>query len=613
MLGEIVDQFLGTVPIEDVMTHLARVAALDRYQASRGIALAAEIVASAARAIGLTDVAVEHFPADGAVRWWSFRAPESWTPTVARLKLRGDDRPMIEIDHAVHPFSVATYSAPTRPGGVVARLVDVRGSPRGHDLAGAIAVVGKPELAGAEVMAELLAGGAIGFLSDAPSRGVAPDLEYPGRIELPPGSPIFAFSLTPSQMAGARAAAAAGAGAFVEIDVDRSEAMPIVTGVLPGDDSGGEVWLTAHLCHPRPGANDNASGVAALLGIAAAHVASRRAASRWRTRRAIRFFWGPEFVGVAAFLHRRMALGEAGLPSAVINLDMVGEDQAQCGCPFVIERSPNLHPTLINPIAERVMEEVFARTSAFGGAWRSVPFAGFSDHALFADPRIGRAAVQLCHVPDRFNHSAADTLDKVSALEMMRATGAGASLAWLLGQDGALLLPWLQPVVRSWCAAELRAAQRVAAAHRRVGGGAWSRGLLHHVRRKNAELQATLNRGPTDRVERSDAVSHAVTSRQAVVEGLWEGPFNTRAMLADLPRPTSIAVADAIRADKLNLALLFNFAIRADGRRTPNEIVSETSFEFQRPIDDGLAERLFGALVESGWVKLTPRDGSRRG
>ena len=79
--------------------------------------------------------------------------------------------------------------------------------------------------------------------------------------------------------------------------------------------------LTAHLCHPRPSANDNASGVAALLA----------AAGCWPTLPggggcAVRFLWGPEFLGIAAYLHDVVHAGRAPVPVLALNVDMAGED-----------------------------------------------------------------------------------------------------------------------------------------------------------------------------------------------------------------------------------------------------------------------------------------------
>jgi hypothetical protein len=608
MSSELVAHFLHTVPLDDVMAHLARVSAYDRYQASRGIEQAAALVAETAREIGLSGVSVESFPADGAARWWSFRAPVSWTPAVARLEVHAGGGRVLEIDHARQPFSVATYSAPTPRGGIVAPLVNVRDINQSPNVNGAVAVVARPDFAQADLLTKLAAAGALGFLTDAPCCVEPPGREHPGRIELDPDASLFGFSVTSSQLDLVRARADGGAQAHVVIDIDRSASMPVVTGVLPGEGSEDEVWLIAHLCHPRPGANDNASGVAALLGVAAALTASRRTNASRGAGRTIRFLWGPEFLGTAAFLHRRMGLrGKAGLPSAVIDFDMVGEDQSLCGSPFVVERSPDFRPTLINPLAEHVMGQAFAQTSGHHGTWRPTPFTGFSDHALFADPNVGCAAVQFCHAPDRFNHSAADTLDKVSRVEMLRATAAGAALSWIMANDKALPRPALERIVTDWCAAESADALRGAQTYGSLKGGEWARRLVSHVEERNAAVLSLLNRAGAC-VPGGSATLPADDSEEHAVKGHWSGPLNVRAMLADLPGESRSAVFDLIRADKFNYSLLLNFALRADGRRSQSDVIDDTSFAFRRPLDERVAKRLFGALIESGWVKEVPRE-----
>src|SRR5882724_11643383 len=96
------------------MDSLQRITEFDRYQASTGLAEAAGIVAGAARAAGLSDIDIREHPADGAARWWSFRAPVAWTPRSARLTVTREDRTVLAVDHARVPFSIATYSAAIR-------------------------------------------------------------------------------------------------------------------------------------------------------------------------------------------------------------------------------------------------------------------------------------------------------------------------------------------------------------------------------------------------------------------------------------------------------------------------------------------------------------------
>lgn len=80
MLSARVERTVERVRIDEVMTHLARLTEHDRYQASLGIERAAASIATAAEALGLVDVTIERFAADGATRWWTFQGPRAWTP-----------------------------------------------------------------------------------------------------------------------------------------------------------------------------------------------------------------------------------------------------------------------------------------------------------------------------------------------------------------------------------------------------------------------------------------------------------------------------------------------------------------------------------------------------
>jgi hypothetical protein len=610
VLSDLAAQYLRRVQIEGVMAHLTRLTEHDRYQASVGIERAADLIATAAEAIGLADVTVERFTADGATQWWTFQAPRAWTPTTARLDIRAAGQCIVAVDHATQPFTIATYSAPTPSGGLIARVAGVRAS----DLAGAVVVIAATDFARPDLLGTLAARGALGFITDGPCRG--PSGEHPGRIELDARTALFGFSVTTSQRRAIEAAGA-GAEAHIRVDIDRSASMPVVTGVLPGGGTG-EVWLTSHLCHPRPGANDNASGAAALLGVAEA-LADRRSETKRdfdrRPRpvlrvgfdRSIRFVWGPEFLGVAALLHQRSSrIGRVGRPLAVINLDMVGEDPAQCGVPLVVERAPDWCASVITPLAEHVVGEVFAQTSAHVGTWRPGPFLGYSDHALFVnfvDPDWRSPAVQLWHPGDPFNHSAADTPDKVSAIEMLRATAAGAVLAEVLASDAACSQAVLSDVVQRWCDGEKAETDAAAERYNDVDHGEWSRRVVAHVREQCAVLRALVDDGPAASGRRRDPAKRAFVGR-------WPGPFNYRALLAELTAATRADVIALFGADKRNYAVLTHLAMLADGYGSVDEVIDAASLALRAPVDKAAAARLWSALLESAWIEETP-DGQR--
>lgn len=576
----LVSDTLAAVELDAVLAALEAVSAHDRYQASAGIERAAILVAARAADAGLTDVEVRHHRADGAVRWWSFAAPTSWTPTTARLWVPdGSGQPGLSVDHAVDPFALATHSAAASTGPVP--LVPVDG-----DVRGAIVALDADRFT-VGALVHLERAGASGFVTDAPAQRTN---GARGRIELPAGTGLFGFSLTQEEFARARRASCAGA--VVELGPPAS--MPVVTGVLPGAGAG-EVWLTAHLCHPRPGADDNASGVAALLGVAAALTALRRHRRLPVPPRSVRFLWGPEFTGTVATLHRRMCGGErAELPVAVVNLDMVGADQDRCGARFVVERPPDCVSTPetapVAALAELIVDEVFAQTADGRAGWRAEPFTGFSDHALFADPAVGRPAVQFCHPEDRFNHSAADSTDKISPLEMLRSTAAATVLAQVVADHGADVD--VARVVRQWCDVRAEAVERAAHSYRDVENGAWSSRLRVHA----VDWRARVLGG------RGAGRRRARTTRRPGPVRRWDGPLNVRAMLAAAAPASRDAVGELVAADKANLSLVFNLGIRMTGESSCAELVDDVSFARLRPVDPHAAQLVLGAYADSGWA-----------
>jgi hypothetical protein len=586
---------LGLVPVERVMSWLRELSLLDRYQASGGLARAAALVAAAATEAGLTDVEIRWYPADGQPRWWTFASPLAWTPRHASLTVTAGAGQVLDIDQARDPCAVATYSAPAGPDASQYPLADVAGR-IGPEHADAIIVADAVTYRHGSFLADAVAAGAVGFVTDATARYDG-DTAYRGRIELPPGTPLFAFSLTPDEMRTVAAAVERGARARAVIEVDHAALMPVVTGTLPGDEAD-EVWLSAHLCHPRPGANDNCSGVAGLLGAAALLAGARRSHGRG-ARQSIRFHWGPEYLGLAASLHQHVA-GQAGgaLPVVLINLDMVGEDQARCRSPFVVERPPDTLPSLLTPLAEYVVGEAFAGTASSRDSWSAVPFLGFSDHALLADPALGRPAVQFCHPGDCFNHCAADSLDKVSAVEMTRATAAAAALAHLAA-DGGPSRPILRGIVAAWSASERAQADRIARRH----PAAWADGLRRHV----ADLTGAISRladatGDAGWGVTSQPASGAGAGSPSPLRRTWPGPLNVRAMIECLPAASRREIVGLAAADKRILSLLFNFGIRVGGGLCRDDVIERTSYAMRSPLDWAVANRLLDAMVESGWV-----------
>jgi hypothetical protein len=202
--------------------------------------------------------------------------------------------------------------------------------------------------------------------------------------------------------------------------------LDVVTATIRGRAKPGEeVFVVAHLCHPKPSANDNASGSGLLMEIARtinALIASGKIAQPART---IRFIWVPETFGSIAYLH-----AHEDLPSrlvAGINLDMVGQDQELCRSTLNLDRTPDSLPSYLNDYVFGLFEESvkeFDKRTTFGSSstfrYNTGAFSGGSDHAEFTDSTIGVPCIMLLQWPDLYYHTSMDTIDKVSEDSLKR-------------------------------------------------------------------------------------------------------------------------------------------------------------------------------------------------
>ena len=209
---------------------------------------------------------------------------------------------------------------------------------------------------------------------------------------------------------------------FADIDT-REHSIPIIRAGVYGRLDEYVVGIS-HLCHPRPGANDNASGAATLLWIA------RKLASLekegWHPRFGIKLFWVPEYLGTFYALEDRFL--DPGKALFAVNLDMVGGDPAINGGSLnLIETSPS-RPGLEESVASYFLEKEFSSNKSWAG-YSSVPKAPIVNGAVFefgsdhdALSSYGIPAIMLNQWPDRFYHTNEDSPDKISPF-MLEAVG----------------------------------------------------------------------------------------------------------------------------------------------------------------------------------------------
>jgi hypothetical protein len=228
--------------------------------------------------------------------------------------------------------------------------------------------------------------------------------------------------------------------------------LEVVSATIPGESSD-EIVVVAHLCHPLPSANDNASGAAAALE-AARTLQALVEKENVQLRRTVRFLWLPELTGSLAYLSGRE--GDLDCMVAGLNLDMVGEDQAQTGSVWLLERPPDaassFAPELLAWLRDQMpglegMTGVAASHTSLGAyplyRQAEVPFSGGSDHLAFSDPTVGVPMPMLIQWPDRFYHTSADTPDRTDPQSLARAGTLATAYAGWLATAGVEQTRWL--------------------------------------------------------------------------------------------------------------------------------------------------------------------------
>jgi len=198
---------------------------------------------------------------------------------------------------------------------------------------------------------------------------------------------------------------------------------------------------------------------------------------------------------------------------------------------------------------------------------------------------------------DRFNHSAGDTLEKVSETEMCRAVVAAAALTETLASNGEFASPEIWMTVDRWCGREEEAILRAARQYEALDGGRWASDLILYGKRQTNRLRALARGaeccGPS---MPSDAAS------EPLLRPSWDGPINLRAMIKALPARTRREAMPLLARERTAYVLLYNFASLMNGTRSARHIVNEASFALRVPVEPALADQLIAWFIESEWA-----------
>lgn len=451
------DELSGSV----AKSFVAQVSRFHRIQGSTMFHEAAEYVKNELSGLDFQDAVIEQFPADGKTKYWTHTSPIGWEIQSAELRLVEPEEKLL-CTYEDCPQSLHTFSKATPVKGVTAELVDVGKGTKEKDYEGKnvkgkfVLATGRARLVHQQAVYKH---GAAGVITDTITYEMPnvresldiPDAHayqaiWPTADDLP--KVAFGFSLSKRQGNAMRALLQAGKTVKLKAKID-ARLFPfhedVLTATIQGtEEPNKEIFLIAHLCHPKPSANDNASGSGLLLEVARTIKTLIRKGKIPPPARTIRFIWVPETLGTVAYLSRHPELSSRLV--AGINLDMVGQNQELCKSTLNLDRTPDSLPSYLNDYVYSLMEETtkeFDNRTPLGLAstfrYRSQAFSGGSDHAEFTEATTRVPCVMLLQWPDLFYHTSMDTIDKVSEDSLKRvgwvATVAALTLANATHED----------------------------------------------------------------------------------------------------------------------------------------------------------------------------------
>jgi aminopeptidase YwaD len=481
----------GEISGETAKRNLEGIARFHRQRGSKGFHEAAELVAERLRAYGLSDIAIQQFPADGKIFYGTQRSRPAWDAEKGELTEVGDSsspgclersREVVDKAHkegkvgvlvvCLNPNALSSYEAEpvalaedSESAELAGELVDVGQGTRESDYAGKD-VKGKIVLVSAQpgAVQDLAVGkfGAVGIVSYAQNQKTAwsgenLDAVRWGHLETFSANKTFGF------MVSLRTARAFQEG-LTKGDKIRLHAVvkagqhpgnyEVVTATIPGADGKlkeEEIAFSCHLDHQRPGANDNASGCATILEVARTLQKLIGDGKVARPARTIRFIFPPEIEGTLALLNSKPEFAKR--IKAVVHMDMVGGGP-ETKAVFHVTRGPMSLPSFVQDVAWAFAGWVNEESYEFAATGKAeyplvageggkeplrAEYSAFtmgSDHDVYQDSSFGIPAIYLNDWPDRFIHTNLDSAANIDATKLKRAGFIGAASGYFLAGMG---------------------------------------------------------------------------------------------------------------------------------------------------------------------------------
>ncbi|MGD2120487.1 MAG: M28 family peptidase [Gemmatimonadota bacterium] len=472
----------------------------------------------------------------------------AWDPMGASLSIEGRPGPLMTLDSNINLMAAHSFSTP--PGGVVAELVDVgRGSPQefeGVDVEGKIVMGdGSPGQLFRRAVQENGALGVLAYrLSSFNRPEVNRDIAAMSSIPYDPEAESWGLAISLNARDALREALAEGpvqVRVEVESRIYPSEELTLVADVQGSRAPAERFVFSAHV--QESGANDNATGVAALAEVARVFGEGIQTGA-FSPERTISMIWGDEITSTRRYLEEDPERTAGVLWG--MSLDMVGEDTDKTGGTFLIEKMPDPsaiwtrgedkhtewggRPMTVEQMTPHyfndfVLSRCLDQASETGWVVGTNPYEGGSDHVPFL--RADIPGLLLWHFTDQFYHTDGDRLEMVSAQTLENTSVCAAVSAMALTTADALMSTFIIAEVQAAAETRLEKEGELGRAALAAGGdyeeerlilATWTQWYLDALK---AAHDIELGKVSTDVLDRvAEAMSSVREAGRAAIAGL---------------------------------------------------------------------------------------------
>jgi hypothetical protein len=403
---------------EQAMRDMRRIWETDRWFTFPKFEETAQNVAAMMRRAGLEQVEIVRPLADGVTQYGYWTMPLAWDVKHATLEIVAPEVSAgfrVLADYEKIPTSLGMWSGPTPRNGLTAEVIAVSGRIEDADLRGKFVLMDRNP---AGFKWQLAKKGALGAINTFTENKDLPDGRQwinawgdNGWAFTKGSTPLPCFSLSPRQSAYLRTLLEKGTVRLRAKVESRyyGGVYPYVTGVIRGSgQSGEEVLALGHLF--EQGANDNATGVSAMIGAAETLHRLIAAGKLARPQRTIRILALGECYGSMHYVTTNAERVKKTV--AAMCLDTPAGPYNLAGTEYTWYLNPDPARSYVDALILRLAAEYFPLVSR---PWHDKPYMSGTDNYL-GEPSIGiPTAWPYSGTGVHTHHNSADTPETVDA------------------------------------------------------------------------------------------------------------------------------------------------------------------------------------------------------